>query len=336
MVEAYQFGAATLTGDAEPALVSAPRVSPGLLRVLGVVPRLGRLFYEGDTVSGESVALISEGFWTRRFGRAEDVIGRRLSVDDEPHVIVGVLPARFAFPEQRVEVWRPLVLDSVQGPPGRVLAVVMLRGQTRREVVSEQLTAISRRLQNDAVLPRDSGLVFEDLLQLRYGRQYSTALYVMLGAIALVLLVACVNVTNLLLARATARRGEFAVMTALGASRPQLFAEALVESLGPCRAVWCRRLADCSPAACDDPGSASTADDDALGCRHPGLACVGICRVRVDDHVSGCRNTSGRADCGGQSHRGPQGAVARRYWRSMTGAARGGSPLWWWRSWPSC
>ena len=154
-VEAYRFGAATLTGNGEPALVSAPQVSPGLLRVLGVVPRLGRLFYEGDAASGERVALISEGLWTRRFGRADDIIGRRLSIDDEPHVIVGVLPARFAFPEQRVEVWRPLVLNSVQGPPGRVQTVVMLRPETRREAANAQLKAISTRLQDDAILSRD-------------------------------------------------------------------------------------------------------------------------------------------------------------------------------------
>ncbi len=231
-VEAYQFGAATLTGDGEPALVSAPRVSPGLLRVLGVAPRLGRVFDEGDAASGAHAALISEGLWTRRFGRADDIIGRRLSIDDEPHVIVGVLPARFAFPEQRVEVWRPLILNAVQGLPGRVQTVVMLRPETSREATNAQLKAISTRLQDDAILSRNTDLVFEDLLQRRYGRQYGTALYVMLGAVGFVLLVACVNVTNLLLARGTARRGEFALMGALGASRAQLVAQALTESLG--------------------------------------------------------------------------------------------------------
>lgn len=230
-VEAYQFGAATLTGDGEPALVSGPRVSPGLLHMLGVVPRLGRVFHEGDAVQGERVALISERLWTSRFGKADDVIGRRLSIDDEPHAIVGVLPARFAFPEQRADVWRPIVVNA-QGISGRAQTVVMLRPETPRDAVNDQLKAISARLQNEAVLARDRRLVFEDLLQRRYGRQYGTALYVMFAAVGLVLLVACVNVTNLLLARATARQGEFALMGALGASRTQLVAQVMVESLG--------------------------------------------------------------------------------------------------------
>jgi putative ABC transport system permease protein len=230
-VEAYQFGAATLTGDGEPAIVSAPLVSPGLLHVLSVVPRLGRLFSEDETGLGERVVLISGRLWTARFGRAPDVIGRRLSIDDEPHTIVGVLPARFAFPEQRAEVWRPLFPSSAQGISGRAQTIVMLRPEATRPSANDQLRAVSTHLQNDAVLGMDRRLVFEDLLQRRYGRQYGTALYVMLGAVGLVLLVACVNVTNLLLARATARQSEFALMGALGASRTQLVTQVMVESL---------------------------------------------------------------------------------------------------------
>ena len=229
-VEGYQFGAVTVTGDGEPVLVAGPRVTPGLLQTLGIVPRLGRLFDERDAVQGERVALISERLWTSRFGRADDVVGRRLSVDDEPHTVVGVLPTRFAFPERNADVWRPLA-PAAQDFRGRVQTVVRLPRDTTREAVTAQLQALSTRLQDEGILPGDRRFVFEDLVQRRYGRQYATALYAMLGAVSLVLLIACVNVANVLLARATTRRGEFALMGALGATRSRLIGHAMLESL---------------------------------------------------------------------------------------------------------
>jgi putative ABC transport system permease protein len=230
-VEAYQFGAATLTGDGEPVFVAAPRVTPGLLHLLGAAPRLGRLFDDNDSTAGSRVAIISEHLWTSRFGRAPDVINRRLTIDDEPHTIVGVLPRRFGFPEQTSEVWRPILSDRGRGISERAQAVVMLRAGITREVANDRLVATSTALQADGGLARDRRLVLDDLIQRRYGRQFSTALYIMLGAIALVLLVACVNVANLLLARAITRQSEFALMGALGASRSHLVAQVLGESL---------------------------------------------------------------------------------------------------------
>jgi putative ABC transport system permease protein len=230
-VEGFQFGAATLIGEGPPILVSAPQISPGLLQTLGAVPLAGRLFHEGDAVPQARVALISEGLWTRRFGRAPDVIGRRLLLDEESYEIVGVLPARFAFPERLSEVWRPLAVATPGALSGFVQAIVMLPPDTGREAARARLDAISARLQDEAAVERDRGLVFDDLFQRRYGRQYSTALYAMFGAAMVVLLVACVNVTNLLLARAVARQSEFALTGALGASRARLFTQTIAESL---------------------------------------------------------------------------------------------------------
>ena len=230
-VEAYQFGAVTLTGAGEPILVSGPRITPGLFRTLGVVPRRGRLFADDDATTQAGVVLISERLWTTRFGRADDVIGRRLVVDGEPQVIVGVLPSRFALPERNAEVWRPLVLNRSPAFRGRVQTIVRLRPDVTRPAIGGPLSAISAELQESGVLARDRRLVVEDLLQQRYGRQYATALCVMLGAVGLVLLIACVNVTSVLLARAAARQGEFALMGALGASRFQVIAQVMLESL---------------------------------------------------------------------------------------------------------
>jgi predicted permease len=227
-VEAYQFGAATLTGAGEPDLVAAPRVTPGLLRLLGVAPRLGRLFDDDEARTGARVALIAEGLWRSRFGGSDDVLGRSLWIDDEPHVVVGVLPTGFAFPERTARVWRPL---APEGGTGRVQTVVRLAAATSRESLAGLLEALSAQLREAGLLAADRRLVFEDLLQKRWGRRYATALLVMLGAVSLVLLVACVNVTLLLLIRASARRGELALRVALGAGRGQLAGQVLLESL---------------------------------------------------------------------------------------------------------
>jgi predicted permease len=227
-VEGYQMDAVTLTGSGEPVIVAAPRVTPGMLPLLGAAPRLGRLFDEADAVPGSRAVLVSSGLWQRRFGGARDILGQTLRLDDEPHTIVGVLPEGFGFPERNAEVWRPVALDG----PGRVHTVVQLPPDGAGAALSQPLATLSAQLQEAGLLSREHHLVLEELLQKRYGQRFATALYAMLGAVALVLLVACVNVTHLLLARSVSRRGEMALELALGAGRSRLAARVLVESLG--------------------------------------------------------------------------------------------------------
>jgi predicted permease len=229
LVEGWQFGIATLTGDGEPALVSSPRITHGLLPALGIAPRLGRLFDARDATPGARVALISERLWGARFGGSPDVLNRRILVDGEPYAIVGVLPVGFAFPEQEAAVWRPLQF-AASAPNERAQMLVRLRPGVARASVDHQLEALSASLAQSGVLDRNRRLVLEEPIQSRYARGLSTALLAMLGAIALVLLVACVNVSNLLLGRATIQQAEFALRRALGASRGAIAAQVLFES----------------------------------------------------------------------------------------------------------
>ena len=114
-VERYGMGAEALT-DGDPEMVATPSLSPGFLQTLGAAPIAGRLFTAEEADRQDPVVLIGETLWRTRFGRASDVVGRRVAIEGVPHTIVGVLPARFAFPERTAALWHPLPAN----PRGRV------------------------------------------------------------------------------------------------------------------------------------------------------------------------------------------------------------------------
>jgi len=228
-VEAYQFGSANVTGDGEPDIVGAPLLSPGLLSTLGPAPLLGRLFIEDDaTASG--VVILGERFWAARYGSDPAIIGRVIEIDDRPHRVVGVLPRRFRFPEGNADMWRPLDV-SATAKPARVQVTAMRAAGVTPEQANDRLQALSPALRASAAIANTESLTTDLLLQQRFARQSGRALYLMFGAVALVLMVACVNVTNLLLVRSSSRHGELALMTALGAGRGHLVRLVLVESV---------------------------------------------------------------------------------------------------------
>lgn len=230
-VEGYQFGAATLTGQGEPAIVGAPRVTPGLLQLLQVRPLAGRLFTEDEGQSAQPVALVSERVWAARFGRSDDVVGRRVLIDDVSHAIVGVLPSSFGFPDRGTDVWRPVAVNAKGVIAGRVQVVASMPAGMTGPAFDAVLSALSNGLREGGRLPAGQRLIADELVQARFGRNHRSALYALGGAVTLVLLVACVNVTNLLVMRAMSRRDEFALMKALGADRVRLFAYVLGEAL---------------------------------------------------------------------------------------------------------
>ena len=227
-VESYQPEGATITGAGEPEYVNALRISPGLLHLLGVTPRRGRLFYDEDALPGVRVALISERLWLRRFGGGASAVGGRISIQDEPHTIVGVLPEDFGFPSRRADVWRPLAAE----PRGSFIAIAALQPGVPREGARDRLRAVSGNLRQAGVLPGGSGdFLIEELRQLKQARQHGAAFYVLLAAVVLVLLVACGNVANLFLVRAHGRESRFAIMKALGARRSDLLRQSVWEGL---------------------------------------------------------------------------------------------------------
>lgn len=222
---------ADFVGGATPVHARGARVTANLAGILGVTPELGRSFRaDEDRPGAPHVLLLSHGFWQSQFGADSSVVGRSVDLDGTPATVVGVLPPALDFP-RHAQFWTPLVIAPSRFPG--VIYYLFAVGRLRRGVSPTQagaeLTGLSRTVRGPTFL-RDAKLNLVTLHERLFGSA-RPLLLVLLGAVGLTLLAACVNVANLSLVRATAREREFAIRVALGAGRTRVARQVLVESL---------------------------------------------------------------------------------------------------------
>lgn len=223
-----------LTGAGEPERVDGARVSAGFFAVFGLQPVLGRAFLPGEDAPGaEPVVLISQGLWQRRFGARPDAIGQSVLLDRRSHKVIGVMPTGFRHSWSGCDFWAPLQLEGAQTARGRQVLDVLARLKPGVSVATAQaeMDTIARRLEMQYP-DTNSGL----RMRVRQLREYlgsgpRSSILIMLGVVGFVLLIACANVANLLLARATARAREVAIRGALGATRLHIIRHMLTESV---------------------------------------------------------------------------------------------------------
>jgi putative ABC transport system permease protein len=236
----YGFMSFNLTGKGEPESLIATRVSSNFFSVLRTQPMAGRVFTSEEDSSGHGkVVIISHAFWQSHFGADPNTVGQTISLNSESYTIVGIMPAKFAFPTSsdpkfQTQMWTPIAWTdkdrSVRGNHN-FLVIGRLKLDTTLEQAKAEMTTISSRLEQQ--YPADDkgwGATIIPMREQMVG-EVRTALMILLGAVGFVLLIACANVANLVLVKTLARQKEIAIRTALGASSFRVLRQILAETL---------------------------------------------------------------------------------------------------------
>jgi len=233
----------TLADDGSPEILSASRMSPSTFSTLGVTPLRGRIHSSEEDATNESrVVVISEGLWERRYASDPDILGKTIDFNGETRDIIGVMPADFDFPTEDTDLWLPTGIDPESADPGSFSwsAVGRLKAGLDAAGVQDQMAPVVARIPERypgeeseslrAFVEEETfGVILEPLRETVIG-DVTAPLWILLGTVGFVLLIACANVSNLLLVRTESRQKELAVRAALGAGKSGLLSHYLAES----------------------------------------------------------------------------------------------------------
>ena len=232
---AYHTISVNLVGQGEPERLDGASVEADFFPTLGIHPLIGRIFTpEDDRHGAPGTLILSYGLWQARFGGDLAVVGRKVTLDEEPFVVVGVMPKGFHFPSRQVELWTPTRFAPERfedRTDTHLYAIARLSDGVSIDVARAQLRLVAAQLERQ--YPKENARTSATVIRLRdeISWQSQLLLLALVGASMGVLLIACMNLANLLLARGLVRRREVAVRTALGAGRERLIRQLLTESL---------------------------------------------------------------------------------------------------------
>ena len=226
-----------LTNSGEPERIPGALVSPGLFQMLGAKPEQGRSFLPDEDIPGKNrVVILSHALWRRRFGLDRDIIGRTIILNQNPYQVIGIMPSSFQFPNPSnpnlAELWVPLPSSLISSDRRSDFLSVMgrLKPMTSIAQASSELGIIASGLENQYPETNEGWGIAIIPLHERFTGDVRTAMLVLVISVALLLLIACTNLANLLLVRATARSREIAIRKALGATQSRLMQQFLTES----------------------------------------------------------------------------------------------------------
>ena len=232
-VDGWTYAGGTMVGGDEPTSVAGAAVGGSLMRALGVQPQLGRLLEESDARTGAQVIVLSDESWRKRFGADPGIVGRAVRLDNQAFEVIGVMPASFKFPDGRREFWTPLAPASATagGRPESLLVMARVRGDLTMQEARARIEAstVDARTAQGTTAARP--LRIAPSLVRHLNPPVKNTIYLLAGAVAFVLLIACANIANLLLVQNASRYREVAVRTALGAPRATLIRQFMTESL---------------------------------------------------------------------------------------------------------